>query len=133
MSAPKMPTDRALLEMIYSSYYAAFVSDYETREAKPYVAIDIRKIADHFGVYPELIFGQLHYHLQRRFGFKNSDGSEAQFFAIKVGAERHCIQFSMLGAALAEMRAVHTEKTWAFVLSLISIAVAVVALFFSAA
>lgn len=62
-----LPTDLAILEVIYDRYYDAF-AQYAPRDraAKNYVRIDIPTIATHFNVDPDIVFGRLYYHLHQK-------------------------------------------------------------------
>jgi len=73
------PTDLELLEFIYERYYAAFTDHSNAspaRSTKNYVPIDIRPVADHFRLDPDIIFGRLYYHLDPKYRFVQPDGSK---------------------------------------------------------
>lgn len=124
------PTDLQILEEIYRRYY----SDYENyseespnRSSKVYVPIDMEKIAEHFGVDSDIIFGRLYYHLEPKYGFKDGD-SRVHFFALRVGEDRHAVQFLLLASVIAdlrEIRAKHLIATWVSIAALVVSAISV--------
>ena len=84
----RTPTDLAILDWIYNEYYSAFTAysdDKPDRSAKIYLPLDIQKIANHFNVDRDIVFGRLYYDLEKRYGYKADDGTRAAFFALKVG------------------------------------------------
>jgi hypothetical protein len=80
------PTDLQILEEIYTRYYATFRSfsrEQPSRSAKVYVPIHIEAIAEHFAVDPDIVFGRLYYHLERKYGFIQPDGTNVHLFLFK--------------------------------------------------
>lgn len=112
------PTDLEILEEIYKTYYSKFISfskENPNRSSKMYVPIDIESIANHFSVDGDIIFGRLYYHLDKKYGFTQADGSIVPFFAIQVGSDRHAVQFPLLASVLAKLREEenkHLLSTW---------------------
>jgi hypothetical protein len=122
-----VPTDYA----IYSHYYeqfAAFSIETPDRAAKIYVPIDIQLIAKRLGVDVDLVFGRLYYHLEKKFGYKQADGTNVYFFALAIGTDRHCINFPLLGAVLAGLKQERNRNLWAVGLGTTSLLVSVVSL-----
>lgn len=127
------PTDLEILEEIYKSYYSAFISfsrEKPNRSAKVLVPIDIKSIAKHFSVDPDIIFGRLYYHLEPKYGFVQPSGSKVPFFAIQAGSDKDTVQFPLLAAVIAslrEKRNKHIVSTWvsiaAIVISIVSLIV----------
>lgn len=101
------PTDLEILEEIYKPYYSKFVSfskEKPNRSSKMYVPIDIESIANRFSVDGDIIFGRLYYHLDKKYGFTQADGSKVPFFSIKVGSDKHVVQFPLVAAVYAKLR-----------------------------
>ncbi len=101
-----LPTDLEILKKIYADYYNAFVSyskEEPDRSAKIYVPIDIDKLAEDFKVDGDIIFGRLYYHLERKYGYRNDDGSLVHLFARIAGDDMHCINFPYMGSVLADL------------------------------
>src|SRR5438105_15946171 len=95
------PTDLKILEEIYRRYYSTFVSfspDNKERVTKNYVPIDIVRIADHFAIDKDIVFGRLYYHLERKYGYTQPDGSKVHLFSRQIGDDRHCVQFPLLAS-----------------------------------
>ena len=101
-----LPTDLKILKKIYADYYNAFASyskDEPDRSAKIYVPIDIDELAEHFKVDGDIIFGRLYYHLEKKYGYKNDDGSLVHLFARIAGNDKHCINYPYMGSVLADL------------------------------
>jgi hypothetical protein len=129
--AMKVPTDYAILNAIYDRYYktfAGFSADAPERAAKIYVPLDIRSIAAGLGVDGDIVFGRLYYHLEQKYGCKNTDGSRVQFFALAIGDDRHCVNFPLLGAVLAGLREERRKDLWAIWLAVTSLVISIVSI-----
>ena len=50
-----------------------------------------KKIGKELGVDGDIIFGRLYYYLSKKYSFENSDETKVDFFALKVGDDKHCI------------------------------------------
>ena len=102
-----VPTDLEILDAIYNRYYDDFVSydeDNKIRSNKIHVPIDIIAISRELGVDEDIVFGRLYYHLNEKFGYKQDNNVQVNFFNMQVGGDRHCIQFPMLASVLADLR-----------------------------
>lgn len=129
----KIPTDLEVLEAIHNNYYSVF-SEYckgeSERTAKIYVPIDCEKIANQLSVDPDIIFGRLYYHLEKKYGYRKANDSVVHFFALDLGKDKHCINFPLLTSVLAGLRE-ERRKYWtvtgiavvALIVSIISLAV----------
>ncbi len=103
------PTDFEILKTIRDHYYDAFASfdkNVPNRLSKIYVPIDIELIAEKFGVDSEMIFGRLYYYLDKKYSYKNEDGSIAKFFVNSLHSgsskEKHLINFPLLDLIVSE-------------------------------
>ncbi|ADJ29346.1 hypothetical protein [Nitrosococcus watsonii] len=102
------PTDREILKKIHDRYLIDF-GDFDlsasepTRESKIYAPIDCRVIASDLNVDPDIVFGRLYYHLNKKYGYRQDDGSKVELFAFKVGKDKHAVNFPLLSAVLAEL------------------------------
>lgn len=106
----KSPTDNEILSFIRDHYYndfASFDKSAPSRLTKIYVPISIDLIAEKFGVDGDIIFGRLYYFLNKKYGYKNDDGSKVEFFANSLSAggksEKHLINFPLLDSILTEL------------------------------
>ena len=114
------PTDRNLLRAIHKRYYKQFAKfdrndPNSVRSTKIYVPIDCKSIGKELNVDPDIVFGRLYYHLDKKHGYENSDGSKVHLFALKAGNDSHAINFPMLSAVLADLE----EKQWRFTLPIL--------------
>jgi hypothetical protein len=74
----------------------------DSASAPIYVPIDCGKIADRLNADPGRIFGRLYYHLDYKYRYKQSNGSEVHLFAFMVGKQLRCINVPYLEGILAE-------------------------------
>ncbi|MDP2559740.1 hypothetical protein [Psychrobium sp. 1_MG-2023] len=124
-------TDRAILKLIYTMYYPSFIAfeqDNTARQNKNYVAIDCQKLAEKLSVDPEIIFGRLYYHLDKKYGYIQPDGARVSLFLIRLGGDRHVIHFPLLSAALAEEEQSFVRFTIPIVLSIAALCLSILAL-----
>lgn len=134
---PSHPTDLQLLQAIYDRYYKDFVyfdHDSSTRKSKVFVPIDIPAIASVLDYDAELVFGRMYYHLEKKHGLRNSNGTRTSFFEIELGGQKHCVNFPMLASILAELRDENVKFQWPLWISgasfIVSIAALVVSILF---
>lgn len=123
----RIPTDIEILNTIYSMYHSDFVAFEKggrSRDTKIYVPIDCKKIAGELKVDSDIVFGRLYYHLEKQYGYKQDDGSNVHFFALKVGNDSKCVNFPLMTSVLAGLRQ-EKKKFW------IGTAIAVLALIVS--
>jgi hypothetical protein len=129
----KTPTDLELLNTIYERYYTEFTKYSEEeriRQSKIMVPVDCAEIANRLGVDGDIVFGRLYYHLEKKYGYTQDDGSKVRFFALAAGKDRHCVNFPYLASVLATLRQEKqkfTITTWisvgAAVISVVSLCV----------
>ncbi|RYH22722.1 MAG: hypothetical protein EON54_25135 [Alcaligenaceae bacterium] len=107
----KLPSDRRILECIFNRYKGEFESfDLEkTRSAKIYVPVDCKAVAATLRTNPDIVFGRLYYHLEKRYGYVQADGSKVHFFALKVGGDAKCVNFPLLASVLAGLQEERTR------------------------
>jgi hypothetical protein len=60
-----------------------------SRSSKIYVPIDISRISRKLKVDPDTVFGRLYYHLDKKHGHKQADGSSVHLFMLSAGQDRH--------------------------------------------
>ena len=99
-------TDRKLLRKIHNKYYDEFCiydKDESSRSSKMYVPIDCEEIAKEFKIDPDIIFGRLYYHLDKKYGYEDEGGARVHLFSMWVGTDRHVVHFPLLSAVLAGM------------------------------
>jgi hypothetical protein len=104
----RLPTDRKILQTIHDRYLGEFGkidkdSPEPIRSSKIYGPIDCKAVATKLGVDPDIIFGRLYYHLNRKYSYTQDDGSKVDLFTMKVGSDRHAVNFPLLSAVLAEL------------------------------
>lgn len=123
----KIPTDLDILNTIYRLYHSDFVAFERgdgTRSSKIYVPIDCKKVAGSLKVDADIVFGRLYYHLEKQYGYKQANGSNVHFFALKVGNDAKCVNFPLMTSVLASLRQ-EKRKFW------IGTAIAILALIVS--
>lgn len=101
----KPPTDRQILRKIHDRYYkdfCAYGENEDLRDSKIYVPIDCRRIAKELKVDPDIVFGRLYYHLDKKHGYTQDDGAKVHLFAMKTGKDYHTVNFPLLSAIVAE-------------------------------
>jgi hypothetical protein len=127
----KLPTDRKILKKIYSLYYDVF-RDYQeeskTRSSKVYVPIDIEKLAMKLSVDSHLIFGRLYYHMDKKYGYTQSDDSKVHLFTPIAGNDKNAVNFPLLGAIVAEMEDAHRKNILSIIISLAALAISLVSI-----
>lgn len=101
-----VPTDLAILEYIYQTYYGEYIAydkDPSIRETKMFIPIDFQHIAEHFNTDGDIIFGRLYYHLENKYGYVRNDLSHTQvhFFAFNLNKS---INFPYLTSVLADLK-----------------------------
>jgi hypothetical protein len=131
-----LPTDLQILNYIYDTYYKQFIEfskDNPTRSASIFVPINIEMIANNFGVHVDIIFGRLYYHLEKKYGYQNKNGTGVPFFALKVGSDKYCINFPYMASVLANLRdkeekdkLTTSRSTWALLIAAISVIVSII-------
>lgn len=124
----KVPTDRAILNDIYDHYYKSFAdfsAEVSERGSKIYVPVDIRGVSNRLGVDPDIVFGRLYYHMEKKYGYQRTSGENVHFFALSVGSDKHCVNFPLLGAVLAGLREEWRKTYWALGIAILSLIVSV--------
>lgn len=103
-------TDLQLLETIQSEYADAYLERIKNKPDNPnnsmvYLAIDLDKIAKKLGLpNGELVFQRLYRHLEKKYGYKNPDGTQCAFFTPVAGQEKNCVSFAQLCAIVASLK-----------------------------
>lgn len=128
-------TDRKILQKIYDQYYKVFVNynkDDNTRDSKIYVPIDVVAIANSFKVDPDIIFGRLYYHLNKKYGYIESDGkTRVDLFSPVIGKDRNGIQFPLLSAILSDMQDTNLKHNLSIFLSVLAILISLFTIIFN--
>ncbi len=134
-SATRPPTDYEILKAIRDLYrddYVAHVKDSESaHHLKTYVPIDVAVVAKRLNVDPENVFGRLHYHLDPKYGGPADEEPRRAFFTVKLGSDRHCVNFPLLEAVLAGLWQERRRDLWVITLAVVSLVVAIGSLIFS--
>ena len=131
------PTDLEILEEIYRRYYdefSAYSREDPERDSKVYVPINIREVAEHFGVDGDIVHGRLYYYLDHKYSITKSNGSMVPFFRFvedTAPGSRHQVQFPILASAIASLREERNKFLWATWLAGASFVIALLAFAFS--
>ncbi len=102
-----IPTDEKLLAEIYRSYlkdFSAHSEDNKIRTTKIWVPIDLDKLARKFRSDPDLVFGRLYYHFNGKFASSTGDGDQVSFFHMRMGPDKHVVNFPLLASVLADLQ-----------------------------
>lgn len=124
----KNVVDRVILNQIHDKYYNDFINYDEkspTRDTKIYVPIDCELIAKKLGIEPEILFGRLYYHLDKKYGYTQDDGSKVNLFTLQVGTDRHVVNFPLLSGIVAELNQSFYRFTLPLALSIIAVIISV--------
>lgn len=130
----KIPTDLKILRIIYDRYYdnfQAYSDENQIRSSKIFVPIDIGEIAKSLKVDGDIVFGRLYYHLNEKFSYKRDDGSKVEFFTLRAGADRHCINFPYLASVLADLEDKNRKYLTTTLIAVLSIIIAILSLIIS--
>ncbi|MDO9069610.1 MAG: hypothetical protein Q7W05_14305 [Deltaproteobacteria bacterium] len=127
-----IPSDFKLMSEIYRRHYEQFKNfnrKTPDREVKTYVPVDIEAIAQHFKTDEEIIFGRLYLHLEKKYGYKNDDGSISPFFTKKIGKDMHAINFPLLASVIAGLQEERSRQNLTLKISAFAVVVSLFALF----
>lgn len=130
----RLPTDRKILNAIYERYHPVFEAYSEEeagRDSKIMVPIDISALARDMRIDRDIIFGRLYYHLEKKYGYRNEDGSYVRLFALQAGKDPHCVNFPLLASVLAALREQNRKHLTATGIALFSLGVSVTSLLIS--
>lgn len=119
--------------MIYKLYYEEFQNySYEVESGRPskiYVQISCQAVAERLSVDKNIVFGRLYYHLQKKHGYTQDDGSKVLFFGA-VENNLHSVNFPLLGSVLAGLQEEASKFRLATGIFFLAMAVAIIALFY---
>jgi len=125
----RLPTDRRILGLIYARYHDTFESYQEgSRQAKMYVPIDIKALSADLRMDPDVIFGRLYYHLDKKHAYQTGDRTWVRFFTPRLGEDQDCVQFPLLASVLADLREQHGQHLTTMLIAAGSFAVSAAAL-----
>ena len=122
-----LPTERQVLLAIYEMYDSTYPGK-NPGENDPYLAIDVRKVADKLGCKPHLLFGYLYYYLERKYRYETAPNTFVHLFAMQVGQLHHAVNFPYLAAILAAEKQEHSKYRWSIGISVAAFVVSVIAL-----
>jgi hypothetical protein len=120
------PTDYKILKEIRALYHDEHVAHVKgsAHHLKTYEPIDVATVAKRLGVDQESVFGRLYYHLDPKYGGPADEEPRKPFFALKVGPDRHCVNFPLLEAVLAGLWQERRRDLWALWAAAISLGIA---------
>lgn len=121
-------TDLELLNTVQSLYESDFVKG-RNDKTHFYIPIDCKYVAQEMKVDAEMVFQRLNFHLNKKYSYKQDDGSKVEFFAFEVGGVKHCINYPYLCAILAQMEDDQKELRHTKIIAIIAIVISVIGLF----
>ncbi len=134
MLSKRPPSDLRILKEIYGQYYDIFTAYSEnasTRSTKVLVPIDVHAIAESLHVDGDIIFGRLYYHLERKYGYQNDDGSLVCFFTPRAGKDQNCVNFPHVASVLSDLQRKNREFLWPISIALLSLFISLATIFFA--
>lgn len=126
-----IPSDFTLMKEIYVRHYKEFkdfTKGEPSRETKIYVPIDIKSIAKRFSADENMIFGRLYYHLEKKYGYTNDDGSLVPFFSSRVGQDKNAVNFPLLASIVSGLREERSTQLTTRIISISAIIISVLTL-----
>ena len=120
------PTDLEILQKIHDRYMGQYME--KKGDSKNYLPIDCVAIAKDLESDPDLVFGRLYYHLDKKYGYTQDDGSKVHLFTLVAGKDKNAVHFPMLSAVLAELRQSRFRFTTPLVISGIALVISVISL-----
>lgn len=125
----KIPTDLEILQEIYESYYDAYRT-YARRDPDNIttlrVLVNLNKVARACGVEEDMIFGRIYYHFNKKYSYKNKKGEIVSFFSTPK-YDRLGVNFPLLAAILADLKAEQEKRDESISLAVFAIILSVVA------
>ena len=121
-----IPSDFKLLTEIYKRYYEQyekFSREDPDRESRMYVPINIEAISDHLKSNKYIIFGRLNLHLNKKYGYKNDNGSISPFFSRKVGRDENAINFPLLVSVISALQEERSKQNISIYLSIFAVTI----------
>lgn len=94
----------------------------------PFVPVDLRAVAVRLDTKPELLFGRLYYHLDRKHRYKQDSGVEVNLFLLNIDNKGHSVHFPYLSAILAGHDQEHRKQLWSIFFSVLALVVSVASL-----
>ena len=73
-------------------------------------------------------FGRLYYHLNKKYSYKNNDGSIVEFFARVIGVDKNCIHFPYMASVLADLKYENRKYRTATIIALVALGISLVSL-----
>ena len=122
-------SDRLILKEIYNLYLDEFkLFEEGSRANKIYVPIDCELVAKKLKMDPDIFFGRLYYHLEKKYGYKQVDGSDVNLFCLEIDGDLHVVHFPLLSAVLADEEKSFLRFSSPIVLSLVALGISLFAL-----
>ncbi|MGE4312896.1 MAG: hypothetical protein AB7E85_01330 [Pseudobdellovibrionaceae bacterium] len=121
-------TDLMLLNALQRMYENDFAKKQNDKTGF-YVPIDCKRLAEEMKVDAEMVFQRLNFHLNKKYSYKQDDGSKVEFFAFEIGGIKHCINYPYLCAILAQMEDDQKELRHTKIIAIIAIVISVLGLF----
>lgn len=126
----KIPTDLEIMEEIHERYYDEF-RKYATEEpdriAKIRVPININEVAYACGVEPDMIFGRVFYHFNKKYSYKDEKGDITTFF-ITDKFEGLSVNFALVASTLANLKLEKQQTDQFMIAAGVSIALSIFAI-----
>lgn len=122
--------------MIYNDKYREFLSysnDKNMRYTKIYVPIDFDRIANHFGVDKDIIFGRLYYHFEKKYSYQDRKEAFVHFFICDFEGDGPVINFPLMSSVLAGMIEENKRNSYTLYLSIAAFIISSISIGFNIA
>lgn len=126
----RLPTDRELLKCIYDMYEHSYPGEKVGGRGinDPFVPVDLHAIAGKLRTKPELVFGQLYYHLETKHRYKQSNDSWVSLFLLNVENKGHSVNFPYLSSILAGHNQEYRKQFWSMAFSVLALVLSIASL-----
>lgn len=121
-----LPSDYKILKEIYEIYYDDFSSHDHSISSKIMFPVDLELVAENLGADKNVVFGRLHYYLDKKHSYKTGESKWVKFFDLNAGGRGHCVNFPLLASIFASLRDDRERYLFATTLSIIAIAISII-------
>jgi hypothetical protein len=124
-------TDLNILSFIYDHYYDDFCSydtDESIRASKIYVPIDCEKVAKHFGLNGDIVFGRLYYHLANKYKYQHAPNVTVKIFEFEADGDPKCVHFPYLASVVSELKLENKRFKQTLQASIIAVVISIASL-----
>ncbi len=126
------PSDRVIVKCIYDTYRAKIEKSKNQGPSLPsalYIQIDRNSIAKKLNMHPDVLYGRLLYHLNKKHSYEEVNGAKIHLFSHEVESGALAVNFPLLGAVLADVEQSFYRYMLPVVLSMVALTLSVLSFF----